>query len=119
VLDASPAACGYAGQCGTLARVAEPCWRRFKVKYTPAGMGVLLQRTGWSVQAPARRAGERDEEKTGQMAGGYLAGHKSAAADLGAWLGRRVRPGPEAAEEPHLDLGSPQLHHGGDCDRRA
>jgi hypothetical protein len=33
------------------------------VEYTLAGMDVLLHRTGWSVQVPARRAAERDEEK--------------------------------------------------------
>ncbi len=63
VLDAGPAAAGYADQCWTLARVAEQCWRRFGVEYTLAGMAVLLHRLGWSVQVPARRAAERDEEK--------------------------------------------------------
>jgi transposase len=63
VLDAGPAACGYADQCWTLARVAEQAWRRFGVEYTLAGMDVLLHRIGWSVQVPARRAAERDEEK--------------------------------------------------------
>jgi len=32
------------------------------VEYTLAGMDVLLHRLGWSVQVPARRAAERDEE---------------------------------------------------------
>jgi transposase len=63
VLDAGPAACGYADQCWTLARVAEQCWQRFGVEYTLAGMAVLLHRLGWSVQVPARRAAERDEGK--------------------------------------------------------
>jgi transposase len=57
VLDAGPAAAGYADQCWTLARVAEQAWRRFGVEYTLAGMDVLLHRIGWSVQVPARRAG--------------------------------------------------------------
>ena len=39
------------------------CWRRFGVEYTLAGMDVLLHRIGWSVQVPARRAAERDEDK--------------------------------------------------------
>jgi Winged helix-turn helix len=60
---ALPLACGYADQCWTLARVADRCWRRSGVEYTLAGMDVLLHRTGWSVQIPARRATERDEEK--------------------------------------------------------
>ena len=63
VLDTGPAACGYADQCWTLTRIAEQVWRRFRVEYTLAGMDVLLHRIGWSVQVPARRAAERDEEK--------------------------------------------------------
>ena len=63
VLDAGPAACGYEDQCWTLARIADQVWRRFGVEYTLAGMDVLLHRIGWSVQVPARRAAERDEEK--------------------------------------------------------
>src|SRR5271167_1067360 len=63
VLDEGPAACGYADQCWTLARVTDLAWRRFGVEYTLAGTAVLLHRLGWSVQVPARRAAERDEEK--------------------------------------------------------
>ena len=63
VLDAGPAACGYDDQRWTLARVAEQVWRRFGMEYTLAGMDVLLHRIGWSVQVPARRAAERDEDK--------------------------------------------------------
>ncbi len=61
LLDAGPAACGYADQCWTLARIAGQVWQRFGVEYTLAGMDVLLHRIGWSVQVPARRAAERDE----------------------------------------------------------
>ena len=73
-------------------------WRRFGVEYTLAGMDVLLHRLGWSVQVPARRAAERDEEKIARLAGGGLAGGKRTAADLGAWLvfedesGQGLRP---------------------------
>jgi len=63
VLDAGPAACGYTDQCWTLARVADQVWRQSGVEYTLAGMDVLLHRLGWSVQVPARRAAERDEDK--------------------------------------------------------
>jgi transposase len=63
VPDAGPAAAGYADQCWTLARVADQVWRLFGVEYTLAGMDVLLHRIGWSVQVPARRAAERDEDK--------------------------------------------------------
>jgi transposase len=62
ILDGGPAAAGYADQCWTLARVAEQAWRRFGVEYTLAGMDVLLHRIGWTVQVPARRAAERDED---------------------------------------------------------
>jgi len=61
VLDAGPAACGYADQCWTLARIADLAWQRFGAQYTLAGMDLLLHRIGWSVQVPARRAAERDE----------------------------------------------------------
>jgi transposase len=61
VLDDGPAACGYDDQCWTLARVADLVWQRFGVEYTVGGVHVLLHRTGWSVQVPARRAAERDE----------------------------------------------------------
>ena len=61
VLEAGPAACGYADQCWTLARIADLVWQRFGAEYTLAGMDVLLHRIGWSVQVPARRAAERDE----------------------------------------------------------
>ena len=61
VLEVGPAACGYADQCWTLARIADLVWDRFGVEYTLAGMDVLLHRLGWSVQVPARRAAERDE----------------------------------------------------------
>ena len=63
VLEAGPGACGYADQCWTLARIVDQVWRRFGAEYTLAGMDVLLHRIGWSVQVPARRAAERDEDK--------------------------------------------------------
>src|SRR4029077_4988081 len=76
VLDAGPAACGYADQCWTLARGADQAGRRFGVEYTLAGMAVLLHRIGWSVQVPARRAAERDEEKIARGRGGTWPGIK-------------------------------------------
>jgi transposase len=63
-LDAGPAAWGWdEDQCWTLARISDLVRRRFRVDYTLAGMDVLLHRIGWSVQVPARRAAERDEDK--------------------------------------------------------
>jgi transposase len=61
VLDAGPAACGYADQCWTLVRIADQVWQRFGVAYTLAGLDLMLHRIGWSVQVPTRRAAERDE----------------------------------------------------------
>ncbi len=64
VLDAGPAAWGWdEDQCWTPARIAEVIRGRCKVDYTLAGVGLLLHRTGWSVQVPARRAAERDEAR--------------------------------------------------------
>ena len=61
VLDAGPAARGWADQCWTLARIGQLVRGQFGVDYTLAGPDVLPHRLGWSVQAPARRAAERDE----------------------------------------------------------
>jgi transposase len=60
VLDAGPAAWGWADQCWTLARIAEVIRGRFRTDYTLAGLDLLLHRIGWSVQVPARQAAERD-----------------------------------------------------------
>ena len=62
VLDAGPAAWGWQDQCWTLARIGPLVRERFGIEYTLAGLDVLLHRIGWSVQVPARRAAERDEE---------------------------------------------------------
>ena len=96
VLDAGPAAGGYADQCWTLARVAEQVWRRFGVEYTLAGMAVLLHRVGWSVQVPARRAAERDEDKIARWREDTWPVIK--ASSSGGWSRRRKLPGvPTAA----------------------
>jgi len=63
VLDAGPAAWGWSDQCWTLARIGELVRERFEVDYTLAGLDVLLHRIRWSVQVPARRAAERDEDQ--------------------------------------------------------
>ena len=92
-----PAAAGYADQCWTLARVADQAWRRFGVEYTLAGMDALLHRIGWTVQIPARRAAERDEDKIARWREDTWP-VRSTAADLGAWLvfedesGQGLRP---------------------------
>ena len=63
LLEAGPAAWGWTDQCWTLARIAAVARQRFGVDYTLAGLDLLLRRLGWSVQIPARRAAERDEEQ--------------------------------------------------------
>jgi transposase len=60
VLDAGPAAWGWADQCWTLARIAAVARQRFGVDYTLAGLDLLLHRLEWSVQG-ARPAGRRAE----------------------------------------------------------
>ncbi|MBW8767860.1 MAG: winged helix-turn-helix domain-containing protein [Geodermatophilales bacterium] len=63
LLDAGPAAEGWADQCWTLPRIAAVVRERFGVDYTLPGVDLLLHRLGWSVQVPARQAAERDEEQ--------------------------------------------------------
>src|SRR3954454_11248640 len=63
LLDAGPAAWGWADQCWTLARIAAVIRERFGVDYTLPGVDLLLHRLGWSVQVPARAAAERDEQR--------------------------------------------------------
>ena len=63
LLDAGPGAWGWTDQCWTLARIAAVVCERFGVDYTVAGVDLLLHRLGWSVQVPARRAAEREEEQ--------------------------------------------------------
>jgi transposase len=61
-LDAGPAASGWVeDQRWTLARVAAVIARMFHTRVTLMGTSVLLHRTGYSPQVPARRAIERDE----------------------------------------------------------
>src|SRR3982751_4130485 len=63
LLDAGPATWGWPDQCWTLPRIAEVVHTRFGVDYTLPGVDLRLHRMGWSVQVPARRAAERDEER--------------------------------------------------------
>ena len=97
VLDAGPAAWGWQDQCWTLARIGALVRERFAVDYTLAGMDVLLHRIGWSVQVPARRAAERDEDAIAAWREETWPVIRTAA-DLGAWLcfedesGQGLRP---------------------------
>ena len=104
LLDAGPAVQGWdEDQCWTLARITEVAWRRFGVEYTLAGRDLLLHRIEWSVQVPARRAAERDEaaiaawrEETWPV---VKDGGGPGRLDR---LRRRVWPGLEAAQGPHV-----------------
>ncbi|WP_433469899.1 helix-turn-helix domain-containing protein [Spirillospora sp. CA-128828] len=61
-MNHGPAAHGDADdQRWTLGRVAGLIRRLFGIDYTLPGVSLLLRRNGWSVQAPGRRAIERDD----------------------------------------------------------
>ena len=54
---------GFDSELWTLGRIAEVIWRTTGVRHHPAQVWRLLRhRMGWSLQRPARRASERDEE---------------------------------------------------------
>jgi transposase len=67
VLDAGPLAAGYQDQRWTLARIRDLVARKFRVQYTiprtpdMTARWYLLRRRGWTCQAGARRAIERDD----------------------------------------------------------
>jgi transposase len=60
-LEAGPLAAGWQDQRWTLARVRDLVARKFRVRYTIAGIWYLLRRRGWTCQIGARRAIERDD----------------------------------------------------------
>jgi transposase len=64
LLEAGSAAWGWIDQCWKLGCIADLVHERFGVAYTLAGLDLLLHRLGWSVQVPARRAIERNEERS-------------------------------------------------------
>lgn len=53
---------GFSGAVWTRARVAEVVRREFGVTYDESHVGRILRACGWSLQKPARRAKQRDEE---------------------------------------------------------
>ncbi|MET7861078.1 winged helix-turn-helix domain-containing protein [Streptomyces sp. NPDC005318] len=60
-LGKGPAAHGFEDERWTLARVQKVIRRRFRLSLSVATVWRLLKRHGWSWQAPARRALERDD----------------------------------------------------------
>jgi len=73
------------------------------VEYTLAGLDVLLHRIGWSVQVPARRAAEQDEDRIARWREETWPVIKGRWRDLDAWLcfgdesGRKDAPGAAVA----------------------
>ncbi|WP_455753528.1 IS630 family transposase [Streptomyces lavendulae] len=84
-LGKGPSAHGFDDERWTLARVQTVIRRRLRVSLSVATVWRLLKRHGWSWQAPARRALERDEHAVEVEEGGVAAG-KSLAAASGAWI---------------------------------
>lgn len=62
LLDRGAEAYGFRGEVWTCARVAEVIRKEFGVSYHPAHISRLLRASGLSLQKPARRANQRDEE---------------------------------------------------------
>ena len=62
VLLAGARASGFGNDLWTLARVAQVIQERTGVAHHPGHVWRLLRQLGWSVQRPARRAVERDDE---------------------------------------------------------
>lgn len=54
---------GYATELWTTARISEVIKNKFHISYHRDHVGRLMRSSGWSHQAPERRAIERDEEK--------------------------------------------------------
>jgi transposase len=62
LLAAGAEAYGFRGEVWTCARVAEVIRKEFGVSYHPAHVSRLLKKLRLSLQKPARRADQRDEE---------------------------------------------------------
>src|SRR4051812_8597406 len=118
LLDAGPAAWGWADQCWTLPRIAGVVRERFGVDYTLAGLDLLLHRLGWSVQVPARQATERDE---GQIAAWREETWPAIKRPRRTWApGWSSKTNPARGSRPPrgADLGPPRPHPGGPGNRR-
>ena len=62
LLSRGPAAFGFSGEVWTRRRIAQVIEREFGVSYDPSQVGRILKGCGFSVQKPALRAAQRDEE---------------------------------------------------------
>ncbi len=61
-LLSGPLAAGYSTDIWTLPRMAAVIERQTGVRYHPGHVWRIVRQMGWSLQRPARRARERDEE---------------------------------------------------------
>ncbi|WP_367666948.1 winged helix-turn-helix domain-containing protein [Streptomyces sp. DG2A-72] len=87
----------------TLARVATVIARRFHVRFSPAQTWRILRQMGFTVQAPVRRAAERDEEAVATWSKTSVAGRPSAGCQPGrSWARHRF---PCSAGRPDLSFG--------------
>ena len=62
LLAQGAAAFGFCGEIWTRRRVARVIEREFGVSYHPSQVGRILKDCGWSLQKPALRAAQRDED---------------------------------------------------------
>lgn len=62
LLAQGPAAFGFCGEIWTRRRAGQVIEREFGVSYDPSQVGRILRNCGWSLQKPALRAVQRDED---------------------------------------------------------
>ena len=62
LLALGPSSFGFSGEIWTRQRVAQVIREQFGVTYHPAHVGRILRSCGFSLQKPALRAAQRDEE---------------------------------------------------------
>lgn len=91
-LGKGPAAHGFEDQRWTLVRVQAVIRRRLRVSLSVATVWRLLKRQGWSWQAPARRALERDEHAVELWKREVWPRVKASRRPMGAGSSSRTRP---------------------------
>ena len=91
-LGKGPAAHGFADQRWTLLRVQALIYRRLRLSLSLATVWRLLKRHGWSWQAPARRALERDEHAVELWKREVWPRVKASRRPVGAGSSSRTRP---------------------------
>ena len=62
MLERVPSASEFCGEIWTRRRVAQVIEREFGVSYDPSHVGRILKGCGFSLQKPALRTAQRDEE---------------------------------------------------------